>query len=215
MVSYHGISQQQIINSIIEACEFVHSHSPGPICDGVIDKILADVPAMQSAKNDDDFSSALLKSDHLCRMRYLFEAYAIDDTGGIGREVLDDLNAWGAFNRFHTAENRPVDFEIAKFVNGVKKAHNQLRKFAIFADREQLETIEGILKPFAEKGEFNGSVFRGGYGSICFGAKNSAAQAVANAFPDNNVIDVDGSIVTPRANRPSPKATTAQQRPML
>ena len=114
MVAYRGVSQQDVINSIICACELEQKHSPGAACDKEIDTLLADVPMLQKATDDAKFISALRDSNVsiLLRMRELFEAYAINNTDGVGRKVFENLNTWGAFVGSITMEWRQMDGEI-------------------------------------------------------------------------------------------------------
>lgn len=125
MISYRGHAQQDIIQSLVQACELAQKHSPGPACDAEIDAVLAEIPHLQSAADDDAFRAALKNSDIsiLQRMHELFEVYAIDNTDGIGRQVFKSLHAWDAFSGFITADLRPVDSEIMlyQFTQGIRR----------------------------------------------------------------------------------------------
>ncbi|MBI3441783.1 MAG: hypothetical protein HY052_08315 [Proteobacteria bacterium] len=125
MVAYRGVSKQDILNSIIGACELEQRHSPGPACDKEIDTILAFLPALQKVTDDASFKTALHSSNVsiLLRMGELFETYAAENVDGIGRQVFKGLNAWGAFSGMHTLELRPMDEEINiyRFITGIRR----------------------------------------------------------------------------------------------
>ena len=100
MVAYRGVPQQNVINSIISACELVQKNSPGPECDKEADAVLDSIPDLQKAADDASFIAALRMSNvsTLRKMGKLFAVYATENTDGLGLQTYKDLHAWGLFD---------------------------------------------------------------------------------------------------------------------
>jgi hypothetical protein len=190
MVAYRGVSQQDIINSIINACELEQKNSPGPACDKEIDTILASIPALQKAADDKSFMTALQNSNAsiLLRMGELFETYAAENTGGVGRQVYKDLNAWGAFSGAMTMELRPMDKEISiyRFITGLRRIKS--------VDEKEVQELIKHSSFVADEKEIEKGIenLRSVVGMAQAGASN---QTLADAYEKMGVSWAEGRLV--------------------
>lgn len=169
----------------------------------------------------------------------LFMAHGMVDTNGEGASVARDLYSWGAFSGArHLAltqtdvaiENHlraltpPTNAQADAFFNALPASY--IGRYAIICDTNdradidaKVETLRDVLEPFWAKGD-SGSmrIMIGGlnhldprrFSGLVFETSREAARAVAAAFPNDVIRDVNGDEV-----KADEAPATRTQRPQI
>ena len=103
MTEYHGIGKEYLVASVKSAETFLRLLNLGPATDRMLDERFS--YAFYATLNAADSPASLTKAilhiqaeSPFVENMLVFYYHAILDTDGMGKEVYDGLNAWGAFS---------------------------------------------------------------------------------------------------------------------
>ncbi len=176
MLTYQGVPQDKIADSVLQARAFVETLGCDPIITGHMAQLTDDViAAIRDAATHKDLVAAVaeVKSVFLFSGD-LFAGHAIVNTGGQGTKVTYDLSAWGAFSGARHLVLTPLDVAIEQHLKTLpsptmeqvnatfqNKPDQYISRYALVCDtsskREALmnkvNAIAAVLQPFWDKGD--------------------------------------------------------------
>lgn len=239
MPRFRGIEQKQVVDSLQNAAQFVLDQKVGPECDAIAQKWLGgeNIARLEAATSDAELVNAVRDTNAagaFTMLQKLLVHHALADTDGKGLEIAQDLSRWGGLSGARAFALFPSDMEIDAHIaqNPTLQAHagdkleleTPLATYGVVlteADATNKDALEqrfnDALQPLRARMEvtYHGQGMvgsrEGRKSGFMFEGTREAAQAIANAFPDHEVLNEQDERVTAEGKH-SQRARASQEK---
>lgn len=186
MPSYRGVEQSAIVKSITDTIEFLETHSTGPECQKLIDRLrtpdaatgVSPLGAIVNAATNKELASAIRGSG----TGWLFGAtgevlqfHAVYNTGGKGLDIVERLYQWGAGAGARTLAYNKIDEECDSWL-----AMSYARKVGM--TEENLEKLAGVADALTQNKVALGHAFKAITQLVEMGAAGAEDDAMRQLF---------------------------------
>ncbi|TAL40184.1 MAG: hypothetical protein EPN97_00725 [Alphaproteobacteria bacterium] len=186
MPSYRGVEQSAIVKSITDAIEFLETHSTGPECQKLIDRLrtpdaatgVSPLGAIAHAATNKELASAIRGSG----AGWLFGAtgevlqfHAVYNTDGKGLDIVERLYQWGAGAGARTLAYNKIDEECDAWL-----AMSYARKVGM--TEENLEKLAGVADALTQNKVALGHAFKAITQLVEMGAAGADDDAMRQLF---------------------------------